>query len=546
VAQSRLKQSRKVTLGAVMVVFLLGALDQTIVATAMPRIVAELRGLELYSWVTTAYLLSSTVMVPIWGKLGDLYGRKPILLAGIAIFTLGSWLCGVAGEFGALPLIGSGMMQLILFRAVQGIGSGALFTSAFAVIADLFPPRERGRYSGLFGGVFGLASILGPVIGGFLTEHGDVDLAGLHIEGWRWVFYVNLPLALLAMALIAFKMPDVGKRPAGQIDWLGAALIVAAFVPLLLAMTWGGATTPWSSPTILALFGVSAAALLLLWRQEARAPEPIIPLGLFRIRTFWTANLAAFVISMSFLGTVTYLPLYLQLGRGIPATQSGATLIPLMGGLVLASTIAGHLVTRTGCYRRYMIAGGVLLFAGVFLLARMGPDVTLSGIAWRLFIVGLGLGPAQSLFGLAVQNAVAVTQLGVATSATQFFRQIGATIGVALFGAILTDRLAAHMRALHPDAATLGLAELQSLALGHGNEGVALGAGRAASVIDPGVAAAFSAAMQDLFTVSLVVIAMGIVVTTLIPQVPLRRHTAPEPTAEPGLGEDLKRAEPAE
>ena len=536
------KQERRLTLGAVLLVFLLSALDQTIVSTAMPRIVAELKGLELYAWVTTAYLLSSTVMVPIWGKLGDLYGRKAILLTGIGIFVGGSWLCGLSGEFGRLPVLGSGMTQLITFRAVQGLGGGALFTSAFAVIADLFPPRERGRFSGMFGAVFGFASILGPLIGGFFTEHGTVQIAGVHIAGWRWVFYLNLPLSLAALFMIAFKTPRLGAGRGGRVDWAGALLILAAFIPLLLALSWGGHVYAWSSPTILGLLAVSLAALLALLAVEARVSEPIVPLSLFRIRTFWSANLAAFIISMSFLGVVTFLPLFLQLGLGVSATKSGMAMLPLMGGLILASTISGQLVTRTGVYRRYMLAGGVLLLAGVFLLTRLGPETDPAGVAWRLFVVGLGLGPAQSLFGLAIQNAVEPAQLGTATSAHQFFRQIGSTIGVALFGALMTARLAAHMAAQHSGAGPMSLSQLQALTLGGEGAPARLGAGAAAH-IDPAVRLAFSAAMSDVFLASLFVIALGVAATTLVPHLTLRGRVTPEPVAMPGEGEDMKRQE---
>src|SRR3954467_13139477 len=241
---------RRLTLAGVMIVFLLSALDQTIVATAMPVIISQLHGLALYSWVTTAYLLSSTVMVPIWGKLGDLHGRKGVLIWGILLFLAGSWLSGLAGEFGDLPLLGGGMIQLIGFRAIQGLGGGALFTTAFAIVADLFPPRERGKFAGLFGASFGVASVLGPVIGGFFTDLGTTWLFGVPIAGWRWVFYTNLPLSLLSLFMIIAKMPKLTHRAPGRIDILGAALIVVTFVPLLLALSWGGRDYPWNSHAI--------------------------------------------------------------------------------------------------------------------------------------------------------------------------------------------------------------------------------------------------------------------------------------------------------
>ncbi len=433
------KSERNLTLGAVLVVFLLGALDNTIVSTAMPRIIADLDGLSLYTWVTTAYLLASTVMVPIYGKLSDMYGRKPILSFGVSLFLVGSVLCGLAGEFGALPLLGSGMTQLIVFRAIQGLGGAALFSSAFAIIADIFPPAERGRYQGLFGGVFGLASVLGPIIGGFFTDHGSVTLLGYAVAGWRWVFYVNLPLGLVALYLIASKMPLLkAGSGGGKIDFAGAGLILSAFVPLLLALTWGGSTYPWASPTILILFGVAALSLVMFVVVELRVKNPILPLELFRVPVFSIANGASFIINIAFLGIIMFLPLFMQLVLGISATNSGFTLLPLMAGLIASSTLTGLLVTRTGRYKLFMIFGSLMLLAGVFTLTSISLDTTQLGLAWRMVIVGIGLGPAQSLFTLAIQNAVPQAQLGVATGASQFFRQIGSTIGLAVFGSLLT------------------------------------------------------------------------------------------------------------
>ena len=301
------KSERNLTLGAVLVVFLLGALDNTIVSTAMPRIIADLNGLSLYTWVTTAYLLASTVMVPIYGKLSDMYGRKPILTFGVSLFLVGSMLCGLAGEFGPLPLLGSGMTQLIIFRALQGLGGAALFSSAFAIIADIFPPAERGRYQGLFGGVFGLASVLGPIIGGFFTDHGTVTVLGYLVAGWRWVFYVNVPLGLVALYLIATQMPLLKAGVGGgKIDFAGAGLILSAFVPLLLGLTWGGSTYPWTSPTILILFGVAALSLVAFVVVELRVKNPILPLELFRVPVFSIANAASFIINIAFLGIIMF------------------------------------------------------------------------------------------------------------------------------------------------------------------------------------------------------------------------------------------------
>lgn len=526
-------EARRITVIALIIVLLLGALDQTIVSTAMPRIVAELQGLSLYAWVTTVYLLTSTVMVPIWGKLGDLYGRKIILIWGVSIFILGSALCGLSGEFGRLPILGGGMVQLIVFRGLQGIGGGALFTSAFAVIADLYPPRERGKMSGYFGAVFGLASIIGPVVGGFLTEHGSVHLGRAVIAGWRWVFYVNLPLSALALFMIIAKTPGLKAGRGGRVDVLGAVLVIAAFVPLLLALSWGGHQHAWTSPTILGLLTVTIASLALFTVVELRTPEPLVPLDLFRNKVFSLGNGASFVISMAFFGAITFVPLYLQLGIGVSATQSGMTMLPMMLGMILSSTISGRLVTRIGRYKPMMIFGSVMMIIGILLMTRLGPNAHAASVAWRVFVLGLGLGPAQGLFALAVQNAVPMQRLGVATSSSQFFRQIGSTVGVAIFGAVMTQALAAEMaKAGAGQGGKVSLDQLQALAAAQSQHG--LGAGHVA--VDPLLRLAFSRAIVDLFWVGGAIALIGLAAILMLPELPLRRHGHAEPVAEPGEG----------
>ena len=450
--QTFTREETRITIVGVMLVFLLGALDQTIVSTAMPRIVAQLKGLNLYAWVTTAYMLSSTVMVPIYGKLNDIFGRKPILITGIVIFVSGSALCGLSGEFGSLPLLGGGMTQLIVFRGLQGIGGGALFTSAFAIIGDLFPPRERAKYAGLFGGVFGLASILGPVVGGFFTDLGMTHLGSLQIAGWRWIFYLNIPVAAVSLFMITLKMPTLTHRAPGRIDFVGAALIVVTFVPLLLALSWGGRDHPWGSPLIVGLLVLSAVGLVAFAWVESVVDNPILATSLFRNRVFSTANAANFVTSMAFMGSVAFLPLYLQLGEGLKATASGLAMVPMMVGMIASSTVCGQIINKTGQYKPIMIGGSVMLIAGLFLISRAGPGGGQLDIAWRVLVMGIGLGPSMSTFNIAVQNAVPQNQLGVATSSSQFFRQIGGTVGVALFGAVLIHSFAteaAKLRALY-------------------------------------------------------------------------------------------------
>jgi EmrB/QacA subfamily drug resistance transporter len=440
---------RRLTLAALAVVVLLSALDQTVVSTAMPRIIEQLQGLSMYAWVTTAYMLTSTVSVPIYGKLSDQYGRKGILILGVVLFLTGSALCGLSGEFGALPLLGGGMMQLILCRAIQGLGAGALMTVSFAIMADLYPPRERGRLFGVFGSVFGIATVVGPFIGGFLTDHGTFMLLGHEVAGWRWVFYVNLPLGLLALFMIMYRMPVLRHGAGGGIDYLGAVLVVLTAATVLLGLTLGGTSYPWDSSQILGLFAVGGVSLVIFLWVETHAVHPILPLHLFRIHSFRVAALASFVMSTAFLGVVMFMPLYMQVVQGINATQSGFSLLPLMGGLIVSSIVCGRLVTRTGRYKPFMIAGGVVLIAGVIALTGIGPDTTTRDLAWRLALTGVGLGPAQTLFSLVIQNSAPPAEIGVATSMGQFSRQMGATLGVAIFGTFLihglTEELPKHV-----------------------------------------------------------------------------------------------------
>ena len=461
---------RRLTLSALAVVLLLSALDQTIVSTAMPRIIEQLHGLSMYAWVATAYLLTSTVAVPIYGKLSDLYGRKSILVTGVLLFLAGSALCGLSGEFGDLPLIGDGMRQLIVFRAIQGLGGGALMTCVFATIGDLFSPRERGRMFGVFGSIFGIATVIGPFIGGFFTDHGDVTLLNYEVAGWRWVFYVNLPLGLLALFMIVYRMPTLRHPSGGRVDYLGALLVVLTFTPLLLALSLGGTSYAWDSPRILGLFAASAVSFVVFLFVEKRTKEAILPLHLFRIKTFTVATLGAFVLSMAFLGVVMFMPLYMQVVQGINATQSGIAILPLMAGLIFGSTLSGRLVTRTGRYKPFMVAGGIILAAGVMLLTGIDATTTSGELAWRLAITGIGLGPAQNLFGLVIQNAVPVTELGSATSMSQFSRQMGSTVGVAIFGTLLVNSLTAELPKRMPllpgtSEHTLDLAHAQSQAM---------------------------------------------------------------------------------
>ncbi|OLV18445.1 MDR family MFS transporter [Deinococcus marmoris] len=414
----------------------LAALDQTIVATSLPRIVADLNGINLYAWVTTAYLLASTAMVPIYGKLSDIYGRKPILMFGIVVFLIGSALCGMAGEPWFGNLFGGGMMQLIVFRGLQGLGAAALTSVAFAIIADIFAPAERGKYQGLFGAVFGLSSVIGPLLGGFLTDN----------ISWRWVFYVNLPIGLIALAFIFSKMPILASGLKPKIDYVGAVLVITFSVPLLLALTLGAEVDyGWTSPTVLALFAGAIVSLIAFLFVESRHESPILPLSLFKNPTFAWGVLARFFVGAAFLGAILFLSLYLVNVQGVSATKAGTATIPLTMGLIVGSVLSGQLASRLGYYKNLILIGLAFMIGGFYLLSTLNADTAYSTVIVYMVILGLGIGPALPLFNLAIQNAVQRWEIGVATSAGQFFQQMGSTIGTAVFGAVLTSTLATQV-----------------------------------------------------------------------------------------------------
>ena len=536
--------TRRTIIVAVLIVLLLSALDQTIVSTAMPRIVAELTGLERIAWVGTAYLLASTVTVPIYGKLGDLYGRRAILIFGIVVFLAGSMLCGLAGEFGSLPGLGDGMNQLIVCRALQGIGAGALTTGAFATIADIIPPAERGRYTGWFGAMFGFASVAGPVIGGLLTEHATTQVFGQLVSGWRFVFYVNLPLGALALWIVVNRLPVTGASPAGErrVDWIGSALIVVTFVPLLLALSLGGHAARWDSPRVIGLFAVAATGLTALLAVSRGKPHAVVPLHLFEGAVFARANLALFVVNVAFMGLVMFFPLYLQVARGAGATDSGFALLPLMAGVLTGSIVAGNIARRTQQYKPLLVGGGIVSLAGVALLLTVDPDTSRGFLMLALAVTGLGLGPAQGMFTLAIQSAVAQRYVGVATSSAQFFRQIGSTIGVAIFGALLTNHLAAELPRRAPDlavaAATVDISRAQLLAMDAGalraelaTRGVTGDA--AVARTGAGLRDSFAAAILGLFPISAAILLLGFAVTLTVPGIRLRGRGEPVPDADP-------------
>ena len=482
-------------IGALMLGMLLAALDQTIVSTALPTIVGDLKGGSHIAWVITAYLLAATVSTPLWGKLGDQYGRKVFFQAAIAIFLAGSILAGLSQS----------MVELIAFRAIQGLGGGGLMVGAQAIVGDIVSPRERGRYVGLFGAVFGVSSIVGPLLGGVFVD----DLT------WRWIFYINMPIGIIALIVVASQVPGKLRRIHHIIDYIGTTVLALAATSFILMTSLGGTTYAWSSAPIwiLGASGVVLVGVFVL--VERRAKEPVLPLHLFRLRAFWVTSVVGFIVGFAMFGAITYLPAFFQVVRGVSPTFSGVQLLPLMAGLLVVSIGSGQVISRTGKYHYWPIAGAGTMTLGLYLLSLMGVSTPFVLDSLYMLVLGMGIGGVMQVLVIIVQNAVPHSELGVATSGATFFRSIGGSFGTAVFGAIFANVLAGNLaRHLHgvPLPAGFSSADVTPALLSH-----------LPAAIRQGLIAGYAESIQTVFIVAVPIAALAFLATWLIPQLELRR-----------------------
>ncbi len=520
-------------MGGVMLAMLLSALDQTILSTAMPKVVSELNGFEHLSWVFTAYMLASTITVPIFGKLSDLFGRRGFYLLGVSIFLIGSVLSGMSQD----------MTQLILFRAIQGIGGGAIMVNSFAIIGDIFPPGERGKYQGMIGGVFGLASIIGPLLGGWLTDNAS----------WRWTFYVNIPVGILALIVLAITLPKIKPDTKSRsIDYAGALTLAGTLGTLLLGLVWGGSEYAWNSREILGLFSASAFLAACFVTIEHYAKEPILPLELFKSRVFTASAMSVFLSAMGMFGAIMYIPLFAQGVIGVTATYSGLILTPLMVGLITASAISGQIVSRTGRYKFLAVLGMAITAGGMFLLSRMNVDTTQAILVMNMVVTGFGLGITMPIFTIVTQSAFDHSKLGTVTAGVQMFRSIGGTVGTAILGSVLNDRMAKNLSgieknpiysALEKNSPTgVDMNALTQFLTKDGKErlsGMISQApeqvrGALTSSLDGfnhAIATAFASSVGEVFVVAAIIVGVGIVVAMFLPRIEIRsRKSAAAPS----------------
>lgn len=507
-----------VAFSGLLMVMLLAALDSTIVSTALPTIVGEFGGLEHLAWVVTAYLLAQTVVTPIYGKLGDLYGRKVVLQSAIVIFLAGSALCGMSGS----------MTQLIFFRALQGIGGGGLNVTTQAIVGDLVSPRDRGRYQGIFGAAFGVASVAGPLLGGFFTTH----------MSWRWIFYINLPLGLLALVVLAVTLPKQVLHRTHSIDYIGAGLLAVVLSGTTLVADVSGAGYGWSSPLMMALIATSAVALVFFLIVERRAVEPVLPPRLFAQLTFSMTSAIGLIVGFALFGSVTYFPVFLQVVKGVSPTNSGLQMLPMMAGMLTMSILSGQIISRTGRYKVFPVMGTGVMTAGLFMLSRLTPDSSMALPSLSMLTLGVGLGMVMQVLVLAVQNSVEYRDLGVATSGATLFRLIGGSLGTAVLGAIFANQLGSHLEnMLPPEFANLGQAGVR----GMGPQALAELPEAIRSIYN----LAFTASLNHVFTVATVTGAVAFILTWFLPEQALRR-TVGETASNKGHGAGAAFARPSD
>jgi EmrB/QacA subfamily drug resistance transporter len=488
-----------VIMGALMITMLLAALDQTIVSTALPTIASDFHALNELSWVVTAYLITSAVVTPLYGKFSDLFGRKRMLIIAVVIFLIGSVLSGFAAS----------MIQLIIFRAIQGIGAGGLMSMVFATIGDVVSPRERGKYQGLIGAVFGVSSVIGPLLGGFFTDN----------LSWRWIFFINIPLGALALAAIIFKLHIKVEKRDHKIDYLGALLLTVSVVSFLLATVWGGGTYAWGSLQIIWLLwsGVFFGYSFIWW--QGHASEPILPLSLFKNSVFTVSSLLSFISGFAMFAAIIYLPEYMQIVRGYSATKSGLLMLPLVAGLLSASVISGRVISKTGKYRLFPLFGTVITGIGLVLMSGLMLDTNQWVLSVWMFITGVGIGSFMQVMTLAVQNAVDYKELGVATSAVTFFRSMGSSFGTSIFGAVLASRFLVHLKELAPAIA--------EHANGMGAAGVNILRTLPRAAAEPAFHA-FTKSFDDIFLYASPIMLVAFVTAFFLKEIPLRNEIKQE------------------
>jgi EmrB/QacA subfamily drug resistance transporter len=498
-----------VVFSALMLAMLLAALDQTVLATALPTMVGELGGLEHISWVITAYLLASTTTIPLYGKFGDLFGRKILLQIAIVTFVIGSIAAGFSQD----------MNQIIAARVIQGLGAGGLMSTSQAIIGDILSPRERGRYIGYLASVFAFASVAGPLLGGFFTDG----------PGWRWVFYINVPLGLLAFVVATRVLKLQSHHISHKIDFIGAALLISGISAILLATSWGGSEYPWGSTTIVGLYGGGALLMVLFVLQELRAAEPILPMSLFANPTFRVCCVLGLLIAMGLFGVIAFVPVFLQVAKGVSATQSGLMTTPMMIGIVTMSIISGRMISNTGRYRMYPVIGTAIAAFGLFLLSRVEADTPFWLFSIFVFVLGTGVGLVMQITLLATQNAVDMREMGTATSGVTFFRTMGGAFGVAIFGSVLNNRLDHHLpRLVSPDA----LQGIDSATLTASPERLAM---LPPAVLD-GVREAFAMSLETVFLLAVPLALLAFALSWFLPHVELQER-API-SREGGEGEE--------